>query len=43
MPSDPPASTTRTRPSFRTTLTRVLAVQVATLILLWILQSLYHA
>ena len=28
-------------PSFRTTLARVLSVQVVTLILLWILQSVY--
>lgn len=31
----------RPRPTFRTTLVRVLAVQVVTLILLWILQIRY--
>lgn len=31
----------RTEPSFRTTLLRVLAVQVVSLILLWILQARY--
>lgn len=31
------------RPTFRTTLLRVMAVQVITLILLWLLQSRYGA
>jgi hypothetical protein len=31
------------RPGFRATLVRVLAVQVVTLVLLWILQATYHA
>ena len=30
------------RPDFRTTLIRVLAVQLVALALLWLLQSLYH-
>lgn len=36
--SDPP----KPAPSFGATLTRVLAVQVGTLVFLWVLQTLYH-
>ncbi len=32
----------REGPGFRTTLIRVMAVQVITLILLWVLQARYH-
>jgi len=38
-PPEPPSG--HTTPTFRTTLLRVLAVQVASLILLWILQARY--
>lgn len=36
-----PAPADPTRPAFRTTLIRVLAVQVVSLIVLWILQARY--
>lgn len=38
---DPTETDTRPAPSFRSTLTRVMIVQVVTLILLWILQMRY--
>jgi hypothetical protein len=42
MPTPSP-SEPRPRPGFRGTLVRVLAVQVVTLLLLWLLQATYHA
>lgn len=43
MPStEPPPAEGAPPPRFTTTLSRVLAVQVVTLALLWLLQSLYH-
>ena len=38
-PSQPPES--HSTPPFRTTLVRVLAVQIASLLLLWVLQARY--
>ena len=43
MPTDTSSPGRRPAPSFSATLTRVLAVQVVTLVLLWVLQTLYHA
>ena len=39
--TDTPEPPERKRPSFRTTLLRVLAVQVVSLLLLWLLQMRY--
>lgn len=39
----PDASPTTDRDRFRRTLIRVMAVQVVTLLLLWLLQSIYSA
>ena len=41
MPADTPAPES-TGPSFRTTLLRVIAVQVVALAVLWLLQARYH-
>ncbi|MGD8322077.1 MAG: hypothetical protein PVJ02_16630 [Gemmatimonadota bacterium] len=41
-PTDTPEPAARERPSFRTTLIRVLAVQVVSLLLLWLLQMRYN-
>lgn len=41
-PTDTPEPPERKRPSFRTTLVRVLAVQVLSLLLLWLLQMRYN-
>lgn len=42
MTTEPSSDQPAAPPSFGATLTRVLAVQVATLVLLWVLQTLYH-
>ena len=42
-PSEPTPPESSGRPTFRTTLTRVLLVQVVALLLLWLLQSMYHS
>lgn len=39
---DPTETETAKAPSFRTTLVRVMIVQVVTLVLLWILQTRYN-
>ena len=41
MTTPPPSEVRATAPPFRTTLIRVMAVQVVTLVLLWLLQSRY--
>ncbi len=40
--STPPPDPASGKPSFRTTLIRVMSVQAVTLILFWLLQSRYH-